>query len=262
MSFKLKKLQMKFSTILTLLCGILLLTSCGDIKEEITFKEDGSGNYTISTDMIPMMRNMMKGFATMGMTEEEKLDTAAVTAKLEAMLWKDFKGEIDSTLDISSKIPEDIKKDPSKMALINQAHMFMRGSQEKGYMNMGMDYTFKNTKNLTELLTIIEEGQKKDKKGSLFGESKTETKITNTSFYRSSKQTKPVKEEDASVMAMMKMFESMNLYTTLNFPRKIKSVTVSTYEVVSKTDKSVTLKYNLLKALEKGNAVTIDIALE
>lgn len=253
---------MKFPIILTLLCSILLLSSCGDIKEEITIQEDGSGEYILSTDMIPMMRNMMKGFATMAMTEEEKLDSNAVNATIEEMLWKDFKGEIDSTLDISSKIPEDIKKDPSKMALINQTHAFMRGSKEKGYMLMGMNYSFKSSKDFTELQKLIEEGQKKDKKGSLFGESKTETKITNTSFYRSSKQTKPAKEEDPSVSAMMKMFDSMNMYTTINFPRKIKTIQVSTYEIVSKTEKSVTLKYNLLKALETGNTVTIDIALE
>ena len=111
-------------------------------------------------------------------------------------------------------------------------------------------------------MKVVEEGQKKDKKGSMFGESKTDTKITSTSFYRSSKQTKQIKEDDPATAMALKMFGSMDFYTTLNFAKKIKTIDVSTYQIVKQTDKSVILKYNLSEALNSKNSVTINIVLE
>lgn len=234
-------------TIYLLLVSAILLASCGEMKEEITIKADGSGVYDVSADMIPMMRGMMEGFAKMGLAEGEDADSATIAAKVDEMLWKDFGDDIDSVISFNDKIPENIKNDPKKMAILENAEMYMRGGKSKGYLLTGMTLDFENSDQLLELMEMSKESTENDPKvAMLFGSSNTTMEITKDSFYRSTIREKDDEDNDTpNPDELTSLFNDFSIVTVINTPKKIKSVEVKTYEVIKQSDKSVTLKYNL-----------------
>ena len=56
--------NLKIYSLLTLLIGSMLLTGCLNILEEVTFKKDGSGMYSMMLDM-GEMKSMMDMFKNM-----------------------------------------------------------------------------------------------------------------------------------------------------------------------------------------------------
>lgn len=227
--------------------SLIILGSCGEMREEITIQSNGSGTYDISSDMIPMMRSMMEGFAKMSDSEDEELDSAALAAKVDEMLWKDFGDEIDSIMSFDEKLPEEIANDPEKMALIENAQMYMRGGRTKGYLKTGLTYSFNNVDDFRKFMELSEESTRGDQKaGILFGDFETTIKMTSTSFFRSTTKTKSDEEEDKpNLDDLNAMFKDLSIVTVINTPKKIKSLDVKTYEIVEQQAKSVTLRYRL-----------------
>lgn len=226
--------------------GAILMSSCGEMREEITINPNGSGTYDISADVIPMMRGMMEGFAQMSIAEGEEADSATIAAKVDEMLWKDFGDEIDSVMSFDEKIPENIKSDPEKMALIENAEMYMRGGKSKGYLLSGLTLNFKNADDLQKLMELSKESTENDPKASmLFANSNTTMKISKNSFFRSSVREEDDTTDTPTLDELTSLFDDFSIITVINTPKKIKSVKVKAYEVVKQTNKSVTLKYDL-----------------
>jgi hypothetical protein len=89
------------------------------MTEEIYLNSDGSGEYTIYTDMIPSMVTMMEVFAAMDTTFQGTSEE--LTAKVKEKIWEDFPAEVDSIMDMTGEeIPEDIKNNPEKMAMLKK----------------------------------------------------------------------------------------------------------------------------------------------
>jgi len=227
--------------------------SCGETKEEITINNDGSGTYEVSADVIPMIRSMMQSFAQFGMEEGEEVDSAKLAAKVEEMVWKDFPGEVDSTLSVDPEVLETYKDDPEKLALINQTTMYMKGGRDKGYVKTGLLFHFKNPEELELFTQMMEESSDDNEKTKLFSHTNTTLKLTKNSFYRSSMQTKPL-ESDSAVAALDALFEDATIITQINFPKKIKKVKVKTYEILKQGDKSLVLKFDPAKAIKEGKS--------
>ena len=247
------------STITSIILAVVLLSSCGEIKEEITVNADGSGSYGVSADMIPMMRTMMYSFAKM--SAEEGMDSMDIMAQVEEQLWKDFPEEIDSVLSIDQRLDEDIRNDPTKMALIEKSTMFMRGGKSKGYMITGLEFEFADDEEFSKFMAVVQEGQQKDKQAGMLGETSQELKITPKSFYRKSTQ---IKELDDSKFpgSTSAMLDEMNIYTVLKFEKKIKSIDVKGYDIVEKSDNEVKLKFDFTKRVNKGDYSEIKIQLK
>ncbi len=247
------------SSLLSALVGLSLLVSCGEIREEITIDKDGSGTYQVTADMIPMMRNMMYGFAKM--SAEEGADSLEIMAQVEEQIWSQFPEEVDSVLVFDDKIDAEIRNDPAKMALVDQATVFMRGGKSKGYLRTGLEFLFDNGKQFNDFLQIMAEGQKKDQKAGMIGETQAEVKITPKSFYRKTTQ---VSDGDGSALSdqATALLSDMKFLTILQFPRKIKKVNVTGYTIVEQSDKKITLQLDLLQRRKTGDYSEIDIKLK
>lgn len=247
------------STIASLFLIVVVLSSCGEIKEEITLNSDGSGSYRMSADMIPMMRTMMYSFAKM--SADEGADSLEIMAEVEEKLWKDFPDEIDSVLNIANRLDEEIKNNPDKMALLESTTMFMRGGKSKGYMHTGLEFDFANSEEFNQLMDLVQEGQQKDKQANMLGKSETEIKVTPKLFYRKTTQVSEL-DSDKLPPNMSGMMDEMKVLTVLKFERKIKSIDVKGYGIVEKSNNQVTLEYDLSQRLNKGDFTEIKVQLK
>lgn len=238
---------------------VLLVSACGEMKEEIVIEKDGSGTYEMSFDMIPMMRGMMTGFAAMAAEEGEEMDSTEIAAKVEEMIWKDFQGEVDTVMDITNRLPPEVTEDPQKMAIASNMEVFMKGGKAQGYLLSGIKYDFDDAKGLEDFYELYQnEGGKTDPKMQmLMGNSESEIRITSNSFYRSYQSTG--KSEEIDLNQFNKMFEGVSVTTVFRAPKKIKDVKVKNFEIVSRDGNRVTLKYNLMDAMSSGEPVEMEI---
>lgn len=235
----------------------LALISCGEIKEEIVIKADGSGSYDVSADIIPMMRKMMTGMAAM--LDEDDLTDEQIAQKVEDMIWKDFPNEVDSVLDFSDKLDAETLADKEKMRILENVTLYMRGGRDLGYMKTGVSYPFSNSADFEQMQALLGESSKADPKAALLSQAKTDIKIGPNSFYRSSVVPE---NDDENYAAVAKMMAGSKITTVLQFDKKISSVNVETYEIVKQEAKSITLSYSLADALTAGKRTTIDIKLK
>lgn len=241
--------------LVTLLFVLGMLTSCGEMHEEITINEDGSGTYEISADIIPMMREMMKGLAALGLEEGETLDSL----ELDALIWEDFPEEVDSIMNMDDQIPDSVRNDPAKMALVQKMTVFQKGGKKKGYMRSGINFQFANSQEVMDFENLLEETSKEDKQVKLMGESNTTIELTPTLFYRSTTTTSASGTEDQGIDEML---GNSKIVTRINFSKKIKKVSTKTYQVVEQTATSVTLSYSFLEALNSEEPIEFRIELE
>ena len=236
--------------------------SCAEVREEITINKNGSGTYEVSSDIIPMMRTMMESFASM-MPDSVQTDSAATTQKIEEMIWKDFPEEVDSIINVSNELPPEVKDDPVKTAMVENITMYMRGGRKQGVMLTGLEYNFKDSEDLNQFQNLLDEYSQKDQRGGQLPASKSEVKITSSSFYRLSKFSEPLPEkQDEAMASLFKDLQLMTFYTVINFPRKIKRVDLKGYTIVDQSDKSVTLKYDIEHALFQGQSSEINRELK
>jgi len=250
---------MKIQAILSVLV-VILLSACGEVTEEITIKNDSSGSYEVSSDMIPMMRQMMYGIAKMSVEEGEEVDSLELVERAEKLVWKDFPDEVDSTLSIDSELPPEVKDDPKAMALLEQTTMYMRGGKKKGYMKTGVKFNFNNDQEFKDFMELMEENSSKDKKANMLGQPEIEMKITPKLFVRTSKA-ENVSEDDATPQ-LASLLADMQMITIINFDRKIKNVELVHYDIIEQSAKSIKLKYNLVEAMEDGTKSEIRIDLK
>ncbi|MEL7148948.1 MAG: hypothetical protein AAFO69_21415 [Bacteroidota bacterium] len=249
----------QLNTIALLLLSVILVTSCGEMKEEIIIEKDGSGFYEMSFDMIPMMRNMMVGVSFMAQEDLSEEDSLALLAKVEEKLWSEFPDEVDSIMDISQGVPPEIKNDAAKMAVVEKTNAFMRGGKKKGYLLSGVNYRFDSAEDLQNFYTIFKEGNKRDPKMSmLMKNSDTETVITSNSFFRSQTMDQS-DEQDQNYDKIKQFFEGTSVTTVITTPKKIKKVNVKTYKVVAQTDKSVTVEMDMLDFFTTTEPIEIDV---
>ena len=252
---------MRKISIFYLIITIPLFFSCGEMREEITINKDGSGKYEISSDMIPMMRTMMQSMAKLSVEEGEEPDSAAMALKVEEMIWKDFPAEIDSVITLDNELPPEVKNDPKAMALLENTVIYMRGGRDAGYIKSGFEFTFDNTNQFEDFTNLLEETGKKNRKASAFSSSKTKMKIEPNYFLRTATSINK-KNADAQTKQMMPMVKDMNILTVLNFQRKIDQIELVHYEVVERTETSVTLRYDFMEAYESGKESKIEIKLK
>ena len=254
------KLIKQHSLLLCILSAILV-TSCGQMKEEIVINKDGSGVYEMSFDMIPMMRGMMMGMSKM--SEEgmfgEGVDSLELVAQLEEQIWSKFPDEVDSVMDLTRGAPPAISNDPAKMAIVEKATAFMRGGKSKGYLLSGVNYEFDDAADLEKFMEILKEGNKGDSKvDMLMGNSDTEMILTSNSFYRSQK-IEPSEDPDADLSKARELFEGAGITTVITAPKKIKKLKVKTYKIVERKGNKVTLKIDMLDYFTATESAEVEI---
>ena len=235
----------------------LFLSSCGDVEEEIVFNADGSGTYSMATDIIPMMREMMTALSEIGLEEGETMDSLA----LEELIWKDFPDDVDSVMRYDEQVPDSIKNDPKKLAMFEQASWFMKGGRNHGYLQSGVFYEFKSTQEFIEFGAVMEDLSKDGEEGKMFKEVVTEYEITPTLFYRSSSAASLDLEELENQEAL-NLFGDSRIVTRITFPRPIKSVEVQTYKIERQGKRSLELSYTFKEAFTGGKPTSIRVELK
>lgn len=249
---------MKLFRLGLLAMSLALFTACGNYVEEFTLKADGSGSYTVYSDIIEGSVEMGSTMATM--FSEEELTQAqkdSVRLGVEAKMWEDFDGEVDSVINMVSELPDSFLNYGNNREYAERMVMFMRGSQEKGYMNIGVEVDYKNGEDFNDFINYLENMQ--DSKGSgnatiLGGLSETKSdasyKFSSKSFGRTVKYTFVENEEgDKSMGKMLEMMGEGGTYKTIvHTERKIKKVKGE--NIVLQEDYKVVFEYPFAASLD------------
>jgi len=254
----------------------LLFTSC-NFTEEITFKEDGSGEFLLNYDM----SQVMKSLDEMGMGS--KKDTSEVQKKKQKMdstIY--FRDMLVEKADSISKLPQE---EQDMLKSLEPVVMKMNMDEETGEMDFGFGADFKSIDELPEVLNKIEQAKKLNSKknpqyskmdNSAFSKA-TESSLENVDFkfdgktfsrrihpdYKPSKENLEALDAEMNQMgdSMKKMFESMSYTLLYRFPKKVASVSNKNAEI-SNNGKTVTLKLNFMEMINDPRIMALDVILE
>lgn len=246
--------------LLLLLLTTILFASCGEMQEIIIINKNGSGTQEIVTDMVPMLRQSVKGMAHLMIEDIDQLDSAEIDAALDEVVWEELGEEVDSIISFQDRIDADVAADPDRMAILENTTMYMRGGRKYGYMHMGLLYKFDNIKDLERFVELSQQAGEKDQKfNTLMGDFDMKLKLSDNSFYRSYiRNSKRADMDDYDPQYLAKAFGNSSFSTTINTPGKIKSVDTKGYEIVERSERSITVKYNIADMLT-AEEISIDL---
>ncbi|MEM6298408.1 MAG: hypothetical protein AAF740_06940 [Bacteroidota bacterium] len=217
------------------------------MKEEITVREDGTGKYTLYSDLIPGMRDMMTKMGAAFREEGKESDPDSLAAAIEEKLWKDFGNEpIDSVMDFTSDMPDSLKNDPKVKELARRVTMFMEGGREKGYLNAGMRFEFDDDNDLTRVLKLFSEQQSQEQGAAGgFQAAKIETTYL-MKGKKFSRRTKLLEEAPKGTESMLKMMfnDDAKYEVHLTMPNEIAKV--QSEHLKSIEGKTAILEYDLM----------------
>ena len=253
----------------------LLLTSC-NFTEEISFKEDGSGEFLMNYDMSEVMKTLE------GMGMGKKADTSEVQKKKQKMdstIY--FRDMLVEKADSISKLPQD---EQDMLKSLEPIVMKMKMDEETGEMDFGFGADFTSIAELPEVLNKIELAKKLNSQknpqyskmdNSAFSKA-TENSLENVEFkfdgktfsrhinpdYKPSKENLEALDKEMNQMGNMKeMFESMSYTLRYNFPKKVATVSNSEAKI-SEDGKTVTLKLNFMDMINDPKIMALDVVLE
>ncbi len=204
------------------LTAAFLFSGCIDIIEELTLKSDGSGLYTLTTDMSIFMSKEMKDL----MKDQEEEGAGAEEEPI----------EVDSMLLLSELYPEKFAalEHPEILAKAYM-HLLMSDSQEKMIITYGLP--FQKIEDINYFLKELGKFQttEEDLLGGMGELGMPNTSITTELFSMKGKKTlirhpqesgtkEELSEEELSSMEMM--YEGGTYKTIYHFPGKIKKTTI------------------------------------
>jgi hypothetical protein len=260
------KQQMKLFKLGLYFIAAIGLTSCGNFVEEFTIEEDGSGNYQIYTDVvaggIEMSVNMAKMFNPEELTPEQE---DSLRREVENSVWEDFPGEIDSTIDFASEMPDSLLNYGDNRKYAEKMKGFMRGSREKGYIHGGIAYPFSDIDDLKAFEKFMEESQNSNKEASsgMFGALSSTNSEANYTLNKkgfSRKVTYIIPEDDDSLEKMKKMFGEGTYQTVIHTKRKIKKAKGE--HLKTQEDYKVVFEYDFFEALSGKLNTDFEIIFE
>lgn len=253
-------MKTKLLLVLSVLC--LFLSSCFDVEETYNLNADGSYvvNYNINMGQLLAMAN--------GMTPDSVKQT------------KEYNTAKDTLVNLGS-MPDSLKKKftAEELAVMNQSDVRMQMNMAQGVFNIGFANKGKSAKELSYFLSNFGDLLEKAKVGDMmkpkdvpadaggapevpFKNKEYDYVVTPTSFER---KVKPdvfaaLREKDKQTFDMLKgMNMKMVSTVTVNLPRPAKS-TGNPNAVLSADKKRVTLKLDLIEAMDKPELFNFKIA--
>lgn len=265
---------MKLIRLSLLAITLAFFTACGNYTEEFTLNADGSGSYTVYSDIVTGSIEMGAQMATM-FAEEELTEAQMDSVKLVMAdkIWEDFPGEIDSTIDMVSEMPDSFLNYGNNREYAERMVMYMRGSKEKGYMNIGAEIDFKDGDDYVAFSEYFENMQNSTGSGeggnaTMLGSlSDTKSDATYTfdkkSFKRTVKYTfvGGVESSDVQMAKMMEMMgENGKFRTIINTERKIKKAKGE--YLMSQEDYKVVFEYPFMESIQGSINTDFEIIFE
>ncbi|MDT0559088.1 hypothetical protein RM697_10535 [Ichthyenterobacterium sp. W332] len=257
--------------ILSILALLFVLTSC-NFTEEITFKEDGSGEFVMTYDMAGVMEKMKE----MGMdsSSEEK-----EPEKMDSIIY--FKDIFEERADSIAKLSKD---EQQRLKALESFVMKMRMDEAEGIFDIGIGTSFDNFNDLPELIKRLDEAKNMNSQGAGQMSQINNTAVAKAtenslemvdfkydgkSFSRSFKDDierseddlKALKEEMEQMGEAKDVFESMSYTLVYTFPKKIKSVS-NNKAIVDEDGKTVRLKMNFMEMIKSPELMNLDVVLE
>jgi hypothetical protein len=226
------------------LCAVLsvciVLTSCGDIHEDIYVSKAAGGTYNIKSDVLSMMKQMTK----MQGGGEDAAEG----------LWQQMGGEsIDSTIDLTDRFTDEQKANEKLMRIVKNAKIYMRGSKAEDKLEMGLNYTFDNVADLNELGSLSREMQDENsmQQVSLPGSATKVYKQEANKFIIEDKGANALGEMNLSMkdeMMVKMMVKNADYISTIHSKDKIKKA--SGDGLVKFNDSVAIFKYDFKKMLQ------------
>lgn len=258
--------------IFIILFSLSLFTSC-NFTEEITFNEDGSGEFIMTYDMSEAMKKLKQELGG-GNSEEGK-----EKMKMDSIVY--FKDMLVEKADSIATLPIE---EQEQLRALESVVMKMYLDENTGQMEFGFGSTFSSLDELPEVLEKIDQAKELNSKNSMEYSKMDESAVAKASedmfeyvdfsydgktFSRSLKKDykqspEDIEALDAEIAEMgesKEMFEAMSYTLVYRFPKKIKSVT-NDNAMVSDDKKTVTLKMNFIDMIKSPEAMTLDVILE
>lgn len=269
--------------------GILtmtILTSCGDIEQNLILNANGSGTLETSFDIGEMM-GMMKGMGEMGdlqnddvtISTGEPLDTTVAAPEepkdpmeliIEKVTDPSYNRDFDTLISFISIMPDSVKQKETRMDLVSKINLRMRSPASSSSLIMGVVMNFDNKAQLDEMVKYMETMDNSSSSGMLpamgGGGMQSETFMVFDADMKAGWIT--VDTTDYSGMApemgmsgdSLMSSENMGMMEMMFGNSKIKSVIHVPGEVISCSNKDailtkdnkVIIEYSLMEALKKG----------
>ena len=258
--------------IILLLFSLSMLTSC-NFTEEITFNEDGSGEFIMSYDMSEVMKTLNEEMGG-GQDKEGK-----EKVKLDSVVY--FKDMLIEKADSIATLPIEEQK---QLKALETVVMKMRMDEANGVFDFGFGSSFTSLDELPNVLEKIEQAKQLNSKDnaqySKMDESavakasenmfeyvdfsydgKTFSRTLKKDYKQSAEDIEALDKEIAEMGEAKDMFGAMSYTLIYHFPKAVKSVT-NKNAMVSEDGKTVTLKMNFIDMIKSPETMTLDVGLE
>lgn len=258
--------------IIFLLFSLSMLTSC-NFTEEITFNEDGSGEFIMSYDMSEVMKTLNEEMGG-GQNKEGK-----EKVKLDSVVY--FKDMLVEKADSIATLPIEEQK---QLKALETVVMKMRMDEANGVFDFGFGSSFTSLDELPNVLEKIEQAKQLNSKDNAQYSKMDESAVAKASenmfeyvdfsydgntfsrtlkkdYKQSTEDIEALDKEIAEMGDAKDMFGTMSYTLVYHFPRAVKSVT-NDKATISEDGKTVTVKMNFIDMIKSPETMTLDVVLE
>lgn len=265
------KIWRKFFGVFRIAAIIVLVystSSCVNLSEEITLNEDGTGEYSMYSDMVATQVEMAVQMGMMFAGEQE-VDMDSMRAVMLAKTWEDMPENVDS-LHTAFEVPDSLRGDPDLEAMLEKFEGFTKGSKEEGFINTGVRFAFSDMGDLNEMHHLMSNYQEKreEEKGGGMGPKIDAGKQTlkfdfdgNTFKKTTDWETEPdIQGEELKMME--NIMKEAKFTSIVHLPRKMKSVDKTHLKEVSEDGKTLIFEYSMLDMIMGETDHDFEIVLE
>ncbi|WP_375560969.1 hypothetical protein ACE193_00015 [Bernardetia sp. OM2101] len=245
-----KNIFKRFYSLFLVATLAILLTSCFDLKEEITINKDGSGSFIQTIDMgsnpmIQMALNMQSDSAKNANKDMNKMDSTMEETKVKLSKIKGISNikTASSTEELKYTIMYDFADIDALNRAINTAEKNKEG-EEKGELKvMKKLYSFKKGQ-----LT----------KANLFSMGDSGMDMSELMGDKKENGTEQTEEEKAQMKQMLQMFFGNANYTYIvHVPNKVKSYSNKKNTTVSEDGKTLTMTIPFMELLQEDKKANV-----
>ncbi len=269
--------------------GILTMTvlsSCGDIEQNLVLNANGSGTLETSFDVGEMM-GMMKGMGELGdlqnddvtISSGEPTDSTARAAEapkdpmqliIEKVTDPVYNRDFDTLISFISIMPDSVKQKETRMDLVSKINLRMRSPANSSSLVMGVVMNFDNKAQLDEMVKYIETMDNASSAGMLpamgGGGMQSETFLVFDADMKAGwirvdtidysgmapemgmSGDSLMSSEDMGMMEMM--FGNSKIKSVIHVPGEV--ISCSNKDAILTKDNKVIIEYSLMEALRKG----------
>ena len=257
------------------LIAICTLTSC-NFTEEITFKEDGSGEFMMSYDMGEIMKTMNEMQSNKSGDDDKKKKAK----KMDSVVY--FKDMLKEKSDSIATLP---LEEQEKLRALENVVMKIKMDEDAGLFDFGFGASFSNLDQLPEVLEKIDQAKKMNSKENAQMDQMNDSEVAKSAenilehvsfdyngklFSRRFKKEIERSEEDKKALEAemnqmgeeaKEFFGNMTYKMIYHFPKKIKTVS-NKNATIGNDGKTVTLIMNFLEMIKNPKTSELNVELQ